>query len=260
MGQRSVDLAAAPPVVLLHGQPGSAAVWAPLRPLLAPRRVLAVDRPGYGLNPAGAMGFAGNVAALVARLDAAGVDRAVLVGHSWGGGVAALAAARHPDRVAGLVLAASVGPGALTATDRVLARELLGELTHYLGYLLAGPWVRRGLRRRARRTLGPGERADVERRLAANRARPLWRSALVEQRALVAEHGTLDAALPRIQAPTVVLAGTADRVVPPRVAVRLARRVPGARLVLLPGAGHALPQTHPGPLAAAVRSLPWPTR
>jgi len=67
-------------------------------------------------------------------------------------------------------------------------------------------------------------------------------------------------ALPRIQAPTVVLAGTADRVVPPRVAVRLARRVPGARLVLLPGAGHALPQTHPGPLAAAVRSLPWPTR
>jgi pimeloyl-ACP methyl ester carboxylesterase len=76
-------------VVLLHGQPGSAADWQQVASRLPEAlRVVALDRPGYGASRQGAGGFAVNARAVLAELDARGIERAVLVGHSYGGGVA----------------------------------------------------------------------------------------------------------------------------------------------------------------------------
>ena len=109
-------------VVLLHGQPGSAADWQQVVSRLPDGvGVVAQDRPGYGASPRSAGGFTAGARAVLADLDARGIDRAVLVGHSYGGGVALATAQLAPERVEALILLAGVGPGCLTWADRVLA-------------------------------------------------------------------------------------------------------------------------------------------
>ena len=114
--------------MLLHGQPGSASDWQ----LVADRLpgtldVVALDRPGYGTSQQPAGGFGYGARAVLAELDARGIGRTVLVGHSYGGGVALAVAQQAPERVEALVLLASVGPGCLTGWDRLLAAPVTGE-------------------------------------------------------------------------------------------------------------------------------------
>src|SRR5262245_62488702 len=75
-------------------------------------------------------------------MDARGIDQALLVGHSYGGGVALAAARLAPERVAGLVLLASVGPGCLTGADRPLAAPVSGELCALMAWRMT-PWLAR---------------------------------------------------------------------------------------------------------------------
>ena len=88
---------AAHELILLHGQPGSPADWQQVAGLLpAQLHPVATDRPGYGPSRLPAGGFAANARAVLDDLDSRGITRAVLVGHSWGGGVALSAASRLP--------------------------------------------------------------------------------------------------------------------------------------------------------------------
>ena len=108
--------------MLLHGQPGSAEDWQQVTDRLpGTLHVVALDRPGYGTSRSPAGGFGYGARAVLAELDARGIGRAVLVGHSYGGGVALSVAQLAPERVEALVLLASVGPDCLTGWDRLLA-------------------------------------------------------------------------------------------------------------------------------------------
>ena len=72
--------------MLLHGQPGSPLEWqAVVAKLRVDRRVLVPTRPGYSGDPGEATGWAGNAAALLDLLDAAGIERALVVGLLLGG-------------------------------------------------------------------------------------------------------------------------------------------------------------------------------
>jgi pimeloyl-ACP methyl ester carboxylesterase len=94
-------------VVLLHGQPGSASDWQLVTDRLpGTLDVVALDRPGYGTSQQPAGGFRYGARAVLAELDARGIGRTVLVGHSYGGGVALAAAQQAPERVEALVLLA----------------------------------------------------------------------------------------------------------------------------------------------------------
>ena len=116
-------------LVLLHGQPGSPADWQQVAGRLpAQLHAIAADRPGYGTSQLPAGGFAANASAVLDDLDSRGITRAVLVGHSYGGGVALAAASLAPGRVEAVVLLASVGPGCLTVWDRLLAAPGTGRL------------------------------------------------------------------------------------------------------------------------------------
>jgi pimeloyl-ACP methyl ester carboxylesterase len=96
--------------------------------LPAQLHAIAAGRPGYGSSRLPAGGFAANARAVLADLDSRGIERAVLVGHSYGGGVALWAAALAPHRVEAVVLLASVGPGCVNGRDRLLAAPGAGPL------------------------------------------------------------------------------------------------------------------------------------
>src|SRR5258708_10210564 len=103
---------------------------------------VAVDRPGYSSSRQPAAGFAGNARAVLAELDSRDIARAVLVGHSYGGGVALSAASLAPHRVEALILLASVGPGCLNGWDRLLAAPGAGPVCSLVAWRLT-PWLAR---------------------------------------------------------------------------------------------------------------------
>jgi pimeloyl-ACP methyl ester carboxylesterase len=247
-------------VVLLHGQPGSGADWKQVEGQLpAGLSALALDRPGYGASPRPAGGFASGARALLADMDVRGIDQAVLVGHSYGGGVALAAARLAPERVAGLVLLASVGPGCLTGADRLLAAPVSGEFCAFMAWRLT-PWLARAglaaVARLRRRPLAANEFVNLQVWGYANDDHgPLWRSFLTEQRALMREVDDLAASLPEVTQPVLLIADAHDMIIPVRATHRLAAALPDARVELLNGPGHHLPRRAAPQIADAIAAF-----
>ena len=125
-------------MVLLHGQPGTGASWDPVTALLATDfRVLAPDRPGYGSSPEPAVGLAANADAVAELLRERAAAPAVVVGHSWSGGVAVLLGLRHPSLVRSMVLVgAACTPDSVNLLDRLLILPGVGDALTVAG--LAG--------------------------------------------------------------------------------------------------------------------------
>ena len=244
-------------VVLLHGQPGSPADWQQVAGRLpAQLHAVAPDRPGYGSSQLPAGGFAANARAVLDDLDSRGITRAVLVGHSYGGGVALSAASLAPGRVAAVVLLASVGPGCVTGWDTLLAAPGAGQLAALVAWRLT-PWIARarlaGIARRRGRPLDADEHANWQVwGHAGHGHHPLWRTFLTEQRALLRELDALEHAIGSVRAPVLVLADPRDTIVPFETARRLVRALPDARLQLVEGAGHHLPRRAPEAVADAI--------
>jgi pimeloyl-ACP methyl ester carboxylesterase len=242
-------------VLLLHGQPGSARDWDRVIEAIGPRTsAVAIDRPGWdGRTPP--TGLEGNVRAAVAALDAAGVARAAVVGHSFGAAVAAWLAVSRPDRVAALVLAApSANVASLYALDQLLAARVVGSTASAVALAGAGAALTAApLRRRIARALAVDERylRAAGRRLLAPSA---WRAFVSEQRTLVRELPALERRLEEIGAPIAIVAGTRDRIVSRRSVRQLAGQIPRAELRWLDGAGHLLQLRRPAALAEIVVS------
>jgi pimeloyl-ACP methyl ester carboxylesterase len=242
-------------VLLLHGQPGSSRDWDGVVAHLSPSaraRVIVPDRPGWG-GARSPTGLAGNAAAAVAAIDAAGADRVTVVGHSLGGAVAASLAVGHPERVGALVLLApAANEAALDAFDRLLAAPVIGPLASAAlllspGLVLATP--------RVRRRIAAAFELDEDYLRAATRTLLTaagWRSFVFEQRALVHEVPELERRLGEIAVTTMIVFGADDRVVRPASGVKLASQIAGAELVVLDHAGHLLPQREPERLAKLI--------
>jgi len=241
------------PVLLLHGQPGAASDWEHVRASIdGDARTIAFDRPGWDGHSA-VRDLAGNVSAARIVLDRSGVARATVVGHSLGAAVAAWLAWSSPERVGRLVLAAlAANVDLLGRVDYLLATPIVGWLAG-VGAMAGG-----GL------ALGAGpvrrwvaEATALDDRYLQYAGRTLlspssWRSFVGEQRSLVRDLPVLERRLQEIAAPTTIVAGTADRVVPIAAARRLAGQIRGAELVELEHAGHLVHVHHAGEVARVI--------
>jgi pimeloyl-ACP methyl ester carboxylesterase len=242
-----------PSVLLLHGQPGSADDWQGVRRAIGGRaHALAIDRPGW--NRTGApRDLPGNADLALSVLDAHHVMRAVVVGHSLGGAIAAWLAAEHPERVAALVLAApSANRASLNRLDQLLAAPVVGPLLAAGGLASAGAALSISAIR-GRIAAGVGLDENYLQGAARVLLRPTsWLAFSAEQRWLIRELPALEQRLGSISSATTIVTGTADRIVAPSSARQLAARIDGASVVQLRGATHLLPQQCPGELAEII--------
>jgi pimeloyl-ACP methyl ester carboxylesterase len=242
-------------LVLLHGQPGLGADWDGVVAALPERiRAYAPDRPGYGSNPRPGGGLADNARAVLDELDARGIARAALAGHSWGGGVALTVAALAPERVEALILVASAGPGCVTGFDWVFAAPGAGQVLSLLSWELT-PVIARAWLRRVARSQPDANVARLHPNIHVwGDARwdhgPIWRTVLREQHSVVRESDGLGLLAPLVSAPALLLADPADKLVPISTSEQLERLLPDATLRLIGGAGHHLPLRAPDRVAA----------
>ncbi|EAP99294.1 hydrolase, alpha/beta fold family protein [Janibacter sp. HTCC2649] len=207
-------------------------MWSPLlQGLAAGHRVIAPDLRGFGETPQPGETYA-DADDVVHLLDELGIERAAVVGASFGGRVALELATRHPDRVSSLVLLCPAYRG-LEVTDPVVLAfgeredELLeaGDVEGATA-LNVDLWAGPEASPQVRDDIARMQRRAFEVQLAADEQDPPPR----------AEHIEVD---PRaVTAPTLVVAGAHDVAHHRDIATLLAREVPGAELVELAWAGH----------------------
>lgn len=236
------------PLLLINGLGATGDLFDPLRRFLDDRETIAFDAPGVGGSPAGPVPrpmceLAHLVDRLVTRL---GHDRVDVLGLSWGGALAQELAIRHPDRVRRLVLAATLpGWGGVFGRPGPLS-VLLSPARYYSPDYL----------RRIAPTLyggGIADRPDLldSHVLVRNRRRPSIRG-YAHQLLAVQTWSSLPH-LRRIAAPTLVLAGDDDPIVPQANGRILAGTIPDARLHLIDGGGHLFLFVRAEELAGIIR-------
>lgn len=239
-----------PPLLLVHGFPLSRAMWEPqCEPLASSAYVIAPDLRGHGETdappgPYAMETFADDLAALLDQLD---VARAAFCGLSLGGYIAFAFARRHPDRLAGLILA-DTRPGP-DSDDRRAAREALAAMVEDAGSsALAVERLRPPLLApETRRT-----RPDLLDRLGAIIASTPAIGLAATARGIAARPDSTPT-LPSIAVPTLVLAGAEDEIAPPAEAERMHAAIAGSTLEVLAGAGHLANLERPAAFNMALR-------
>lgn len=229
-----------PTLVLLHGFSASLQVWEPwVKALADDYRVITLDLPGHGLTrtdqgfPAGREGYEAVVDQVTTRL---GAQHFTLAGNSMGGGVAWDFAVDHPDRVDGLVLIDAAGWPSNGQNQALIFKILQNPLGRaILKNIETRPLIRQGL---ASAYLEPRLVTPelVDRYVELARA-PGHRDILLGLQTGPRRAAT-PALLSRIKAPTLVMFGEQDKLIPAADGQRFASAIPGSTLILYPDVGH----------------------
>lgn len=246
------DLGTGLPVVLLHAFPLSSAMWSAQREVLsADYRVLTPDQRGFGGSPLGDDQPSLDVAAddVAALLDVKAIERAVVGGLSMGGYVAMAFARRHPERLAGLVLAdtkASADSDPARDKRERIARAVLqaGDAAVLLEEVL--PTLLGDTSERER-----PEVVAAVRQMVTDAPAPAVAWA---QRAMAARPESFTS-LRSAGVPTLVIVGEEDRLSPPDEAQQIVAAVPGAELRSIAAAGHLSAVETPEAFSSAVRDF-----
>ena len=236
-----------PAIVLLHGAGFDHSTWALHSRWFAHHGhgVLAPDLPGHGRSDGAPLpGIADMADWTAALLDAAGISKAHLIGHSMGSLIALETAARHPARVSALSLIGTaatmtVGPDLLKAAEAndhdavdMVSIWGLGYQAELGGSLAPGLWMHSG----AQRVLEQCRPGVLFNDLSACNA---YQNAL--------------AAAASVTVPATLILGERDMMTPARAGKALAAALPNARTVVLPGAGHMMMVERPDELLAALQ-------
>ncbi len=231
------------PLVLIAGLGYSSWMWHKMIPGLAQHfQVIAFDNRGTGQSdkPAGpytAPMLADDTAGL---LNALGIARAAILGHSMGGFIAQAFVLSHPEMVGKLILSATNfgGPRAIPVTP-----EALAVLTDTKSD--PAERLKRGILISCTPGFGDANPQVIQEWLQFRVENPIqpapYQAQLAIGMGLMAEEACFERKLKNVQAPTLVLFGEHDKVVPPGNAELLAKQIPNSTIRILPNAGHFYP-------------------
>lgn len=250
----------APAVLLLHGFTASNFVWKDVLVPLAESgfRVIAPDLVGFGFSGKprdGKYTIDAQARMVVGLMDSLGIERAALVGSSYGGAVAATCALDYPERVERLVLVDAVINDHVKRRPllRLAAAPVVGDL---ISPLMLGS--RRLLSSQLRKGYAPENRHLFDEERATAHHRPLL--AAGTQRAALAtlrrwQAGRVEEEAHRIQQPTLLVWGEADPEVPLAHGRKLNREMPNAGLVIFRRCGHMPMEERPREFAEVVTNF-----
>ncbi len=256
-----------PPVLILHGLGASKISVLPILPPLvhAGHRLVVPDLPGHGESDKPRGDYSPRFYARVLRqlMDALEIDRAAVVGNSLGGRVALEMAVRSPDRVTGLGLLDPAVPGFRVRYVLGFTRVIPTEVGA-IPFPLREAWMKRAVRRlMADPSRLPSDGFDAAAgefiRIYRN---PAARMAFFDslRHILIEPPRPFWARMARVRVPAVVIWGEDDRLVPVRLAYKLADVLPGAELLVLPKVGHVpqfeAPEETAGTLLRFLAGLP----
>ncbi|MGA8257380.1 MAG: alpha/beta hydrolase [Nocardioides sp.] len=217
------------PLLLIMGTRMSSRMWYPILPLLAQHhRVISFDNRGSGdSSPSEDFTISDLVDDALAVLDAAGVEKAHVYGVSLGGGLALEMGMSHPERVTSLILGC-VGPKTEVTPEHKRSSLI---------WTLIPTWLKIRLTAKA----FYGSECDPDARaidLRTLREDPYDPATVARQGRATGAYSTTLAEVAAVSAPTLVLHGDEDKAVPVEGGRKLAELIPGARLIVYPGAGH----------------------
>ncbi len=245
---------AAPAVILLHGFGSSLQTWDDWATALEHDfRVVRYDQPGFGLtgtDPSGDYSDTRATAILAGLMDHLGVQKATILGHSMGGRIAWTFASTHPERVEKLVLMAPDGfasPGMAYGM-----KPSVPLMMRALPYVLPMPMLRASLKP------GFGDPTALTEPLVERyrdmMLAPGVRTAIVDRMAQMVLVNP-EPMLARIGAPTLLMWGGQDGMVPATNAADYLRNIKGARLISFPALGHLLQEERPAETVAALQAF-----
>lgn len=240
----TVDL---PPVVFIHGASGNLLdqTGAFLRPLQGRAEMLFVDRPGHGYSERGGPENAipsGQAAAIARLMEKRGIEKAIIVGHSFGGAIAAAFGVHYPEKTAGLLFLAPAThpwPGGIDWYYHVATAPVLGWLfNHALVVPMGLRRLEQGTLNVFRPNLRPSDYIASTGPSLVLRPDTFYNNAADFTRL----HAYLEAEshrYPEIAAPTVIITGDSDDIVWEHLHSQgLARDIAGSELVKIRGVGH----------------------
>ncbi|WP_201445473.1 alpha/beta fold hydrolase [Belnapia sp. F-4-1] len=250
------------PIVLIHGNVVSGDDYdtsGVAEGLLETNRVIIFDRPGFGHSerPRGRVWTATQQAELLHKaLKQLGIERPVVVGHSWGAIVALSLAVRHQADAAGLVLLSgyyfwTLRPDVLLVTAGAI--PVVGDILRYT----ISPWLGRLLMPLQKRAMFSP--ASVTKRFQreysdAMALRPSQiRATSVDGTLMIPGALGLRRHYADLRMPVLILAGSGDKVVWKRNAERLHAAIPGSTLRIIEGAGHMVHHSDPGQVVEAIQ-------
>ncbi len=211
------------PLILIHGAGGSHLHWSPQLRHAKDLRVIAVDLPGHGKSGGAGCESLEDYGAWVVRwLDSLRIEKAIIGGHSMGGGIAQLLALDHAERVAGLVLVGT------SAKLRVAQQILDGVKNNFAATVeMIVEWSF------APSTLPQVKQLARQRMMEVN-PDVLWNDFNA------CNNFDVIARVNQIKAPTLILVGSADKMTPEKFSRSLAEQIAGSQLKVFPDAGHML--------------------
>ena len=236
-----------PGLLMLHGFMGSGRCWQPLMAQLSAHyRCVSLDLMGFGesAKPAIRYNVAKEVSFVRRVVERLALDPCYILGHSFGGWVASAYALQYPEAVQGLILAAAAG---------IRDDSFCGRYDHLRPLLWETPlvdWLLAGLKPIA---IIAGQQATLQQLHWFRRelmAQPAPRSFLLDRLRPEDAVDTVEKEIHRLRVPTLVITGDQDETIPLWHSQTYAREVPGAQLVMISGADHALPQSYANELAA----------